>query len=66
MTGHRATIDIVQQIRAAFIARGSTLTDWCRENSVDPARAWRALQGKQRGPKAAALRDRIQAAARDL
>jgi hypothetical protein len=47
-----------------FILQNSTLTTWCRENGVDPARAWRTLSGKQAGPKAIELRARIIAASK--
>lgn len=51
--------DILQAVRAAFVANGSSLGEWCRLNKIDAARAWRALQGKSAGPKALALRARI-------
>lgn len=49
----------LQQVRANFIATGSSLTAWCRQNNIDPARAWRVLDGTFKGPKAGSLRERI-------
>lgn len=54
--------NILQAVRAAFILNGTTLGAWCRENRVDPARAWRALQGKGGGTATHELRARILAA----
>lgn len=54
--------NILQAVRAAFIMRGTTLGAWCRTNGVDPARAWRALQGKGGGTQTHKLRERILAA----
>lgn len=54
--------NILQAVRAAFILNGTTLAAWCRENGVDPARAWRALQGKGGGNATHELRARILAA----
>lgn len=56
--------DILATIRARFIERGTTLTQWCRGNGVDPARACRVLQGLHLGPKGKDLRQRIATAAR--
>ncbi len=54
-----AQANVLQAVRGAFIMNGTTLTEWCRSNDVDPARAWRALQGKASGPAALKLRARI-------
>lgn len=62
----RAQPDILQAVRAAFILNGSSLGAWCRENEIDPARAWRALQGKNVGPVSERLRARILAASSQL
>lgn len=54
-----AQANVLQVVRGAFIMNGTTLTEWCRANGVDPARAWRALQGKASGPASLELRARI-------
>ncbi|MCU0912418.1 MAG: hypothetical protein MUE98_14090 [Rhodobacteraceae bacterium] len=50
-------------VRAAFVARGSSLHAWCRENGVDPHNARKALVGIWTGPKADELVRKIEAAA---
>ena len=55
--------NILAPIRARFIERGSTLTQWCRANGIDPARAHRVLKGNNLGPKGRALRNKIAGAA---
>lgn len=62
----QAQPNILQAVRAAFILNGTTLGAWCRENNVDPARAWRTLQGKNIGPVSEMLRARILAASSRL
>lgn len=53
------TITDAARVKAAFILRGTTLRAWCRSEGISTAYASRALAGKQLGPKAAALRERL-------
>ena len=39
-------------IRAAFVARGTSFHKWCRQNSIDPHNARKAVLGIWSGPKA--------------
>lgn len=45
----------VAQVRAGFVAQGSSLHGWCSKNGIDSNNARKALTGKWTGPKAAAL-----------
>lgn len=65
MTAPNPESDILPAVRARFIERGTTLTQWCRGNGVDPARACRVLQGRHLGPKGSALRQLISVAANE-
>ncbi len=49
----------VQKVRAALVAKGSSLHRWCRENDLDTSNARLALSGHLRGPKGLALKARI-------
>lgn len=49
----------VQKVRAALVARGSSLHRWCLENGVDTSNARLALSGRWDGPKARLLRSRL-------
>lgn len=48
--------DVRARVRAGFILRGTTLTDWCRANDLDPGWASNILKGNARGPRALRLR----------
>lgn len=52
-------IDLHRTVRAAFIARGTSLKAWCRENEVSFSNARDALIGRWNGPKGKAMRARI-------
>lgn len=54
---------IYAQVRAAFVARSTSLARWCAENGVKRQYAAAALKGERTGPKARALRMRIISAA---
>lgn len=43
-------------VRAGFVARGTTLTAWCRQHEVNPTNARATLIGVWDGPKGRALR----------
>lgn len=51
--------DLYQQVRGGFIARGTTLTAWCREHGHSPTNARSALVGAWNGPKGKELRHRL-------
>lgn len=53
---------LLQAVRARFVARGRTLHGWCRAQGVDYAYAHRALTGELDFPAARKLRRRIVAA----
>ncbi len=50
------------RVRAAFVARGSSLHAWCKGAGVKPANAYKAMTGQWTGPKARELVERILAA----
>lgn len=54
---------LLLKVRGDFIAKGTTLTAWCRSNGVDHAHAHRVLRGLTDGGGARALRDKIVRAA---
>lgn len=56
--------DLLRQVRAGFVAQGTSYTRWCRENGVLRANANQALIGAWDGPKAKKLRRRIIEASR--
>lgn len=47
---------------AGFVRRGTTLTQWCRDNGECRVHARMALLGERNGPKATALRETVLAA----
>jgi len=51
-------------LRAHFIARGSSLAQWCAKNAVDRSYAYQVVRGQRRGPQARNLLRRIKSAAR--
>lgn len=55
--------DLAAQVRAAFVARHTTLAAWCRQHGIDRSAARQALYGTWDGPKGRALRARILKAA---
>ncbi len=50
-------------VRAGFVARGSSLHRWCRENGADTSNARRAIKGTWVGNKASELKERLLKAA---
>jgi len=46
-------------VRAALVARGTSLAAWCEDNDVRRPWAMQSLTGKRNGPAAQALRLRI-------
>ena len=55
--------ELAAQVRAAFVARHTTLGGWCRSQGIDRTAARQALYGTWNGPKGKALRARVIAAA---
>ena len=41
---------LVQQVRAGFILRGTTMSAWARQNGLDPSTVRQALYGTWYGP----------------
>ena len=60
---HEHAKDRHRLVRAGFIAKGTTLTAWCRSVGVKHPNAINALQEKWKGPKARALVARMMEAA---
>ena len=54
--------ELAAQVRAAFVARHTTLGAWCRAHGIDRTAARQALYGTWNGPKGKALRARVIAA----
>lgn len=46
-------------LKGAFIAQGTSFSEWCRNNNVTPSNARAALIGSWNGPKAQSLRDKV-------
>ena len=57
--GRRKGKDVRPRVRAGFLLKGTTLTEWCRSNSVDQGFASNILKGNSRGPRSLALRRRM-------
>ena len=51
------------QIRAGFVSRGSTLTEWCRDHALNPTNVRSAIYGVWDGPKGMAMLKSVCAAA---
>jgi hypothetical protein len=54
--------ELVLKVRSGFVAQGTTLTTWCRENDVHITAARQVLLGVWNGPKGRELRRLICAA----
>jgi hypothetical protein len=48
--------DVRARVRAGFILKGTTVTEWCRANEVDQGWASNILKGLSRGPRSLRLR----------
>lgn len=55
----KAGPELYQKVRGGLIARGTTLSAWCREYGYNPTNARSALVGGWNGPKGKALRQRL-------
>jgi lambda repressor-like predicted transcriptional regulator len=59
------SIELHRAVRAALVAKGQSLSEWCRDNGVQRQNAAAALTGRWTGPTAKALVERLAAVARD-
>jgi len=50
---------LVQQVRAGFILRGTTMSAWARQHNLDPSTVRQALYGTWSGPKGRAVRAKV-------
>ena len=55
---------LLNQVKGAFISRGTTLTEWCNNNGILYQNARQYLLGLRNGKKAREWRGRIVEAAR--
>lgn len=55
--------DLLAQVRAGFVAKHTTLTEWCRKEGINTSAARQALYGTWDGPKGRAMRAKIVRAA---
>lgn len=54
--------DLLAQVRAGFIARHTTLAEWCRAHGTHPSAARQAIYGTWAGPKGRELKEQLLAA----
>lgn len=52
-------LDLLRQVRAAFIVQGTTMKAWCRENGVHLSNVRNCLTGSWNGPRGKAMRQRV-------
>lgn len=55
--------DLYSAVKGAFVAQGTSLAAWCRENGLTRQHAAAVLRGDRNGPRSQALRRQIVAAA---
>lgn len=55
--------ELVREVRAGFVLKGTTLGRWCREHNLVVQHARMALVGEWNGPKGRAVRHRVLQAA---
>ncbi len=48
--------ELLLKVKAHFVAKGTTLANWCRDNKVDQSNARQALLGSWDGPRGRAVR----------
>lgn len=51
--------DLYRAVRAAFVARGTSLNAWCISNGINRQTAEKTLRGERGGKRALALRNRL-------
>ena len=62
-TNHQPSIELFREVRAGFIKRGTTFSQWCRDAGENRSNARQAVLGAWDGPKGRAVRMRILKAA---
>ncbi len=50
---------LYNQVRGAFVSKGTSLNKWCKANQINPQNALTCLVGSWDGPKAKELRQQI-------
>lgn len=53
------SVELHQEVRSAFVKKGTSLNKWCEENNIDPRHARQAMYGVWNGPKGQALREKV-------
>jgi len=51
--------DLYNMVRAALIARGTNLNQWCKANGINRQTVDKALKGHRIGRRAQAIRDQL-------
>lgn len=51
--------ELLNQVKAHFVAQGTTLSAWCRDHGHYPSNVRQALQGTWDGPVGRALREQL-------
>ena len=59
MTSPPPGLDLLRQVRVAFIMQGTTMKAWCRENNTHLSNVRNALIGSWNGPRGQAMRSRV-------
>lgn len=59
MTTPAPGLDLHLKVRAGFVAQGTSMKRWCKDQGITPSNARDALIGRWNGPKGIALRNRL-------
>lgn len=51
--------DLYNMVRAALIARGTSLNQWCKANRINRQTVDKALKGQRIGRRSQAIRDKL-------
>jgi len=51
------------EVKSAFVAKGDSLSAWCRRNGITRVYAVACLKGERNGPRARSLADLVRRAA---
>lgn len=57
-------MNILYQVRAGFVAQGTSLNAWCKANGEDPSHVTKTLIGTSKGKKGLAQREKALAASK--
>jgi hypothetical protein len=49
----------MNEVKAAFVLRGTSLNRWSKERQIDPSHVQKAVTGKRRGPVARKLLEQV-------